>query len=407
MSTCPALQLNGASLAQTLRGLDCRVGEGAADAFGRLFGQHGALMPVLTAMLTLYVGLFGWALLTGRSRLGLAALTPRMMTIGLVMTFATSWLAYQNVVWQLAVGAPDQLASVVAGTHGSATSAFADKIEIIFAAISDATHQSANGAVQASQATADGASHNVSFLSTQGMLWISGLMLLVGTVGVMVTAKIVLAALLALGPVFIVLALFPATNGLFEGWLKATVASALVPLLTVLIGGAMLTIIAPLIRDALNDTTEESTRSALLLFLSACVYLALMVLLGRTATLIVAGWRLPFGGGQPVPPFAAQPTIAPVATVPMPGTASWQPGGVANPRVRAMMAGMSPSSSEGRGGSIADGTDRTERARTVVMGLVPTAAGASMGSGDRRLQGVGSRFRPRPDASTLPVKARL
>ncbi|HZV08946.1 MAG TPA: type IV secretion system protein, partial [Novosphingobium sp.] len=300
MNACPAMQLDGASLAQTLRGLDCAMGAGTATAFSRLFGSHGALMPALTGLLTLYVGFFGWGLLTGRTRLGLSALTPRMLTIGLVMTFATSWMAYQNVVWQLAVGGPDQIANVIAGGHGSAMNAFADKIEIIFSAIADATHQSAAGAVAASQATADGASRTVSFLSPQGMLWISGLMLLVGTVGVMVTAKIVLAALLTLGPVFIVMALFPATRGLFEGWLKASVASALVPLLTVLVGGAMLSMIAPLIRDALNDSTEQATRGAMMLFLSACVYVALMVLLGRTAAMIVSGWRLPLG--QPPAP---------------------------------------------------------------------------------------------------------
>lgn len=402
------VQLDGASLAQTLRGLDCAIGEGAASAFGRLFGQHGALMPALTAMLTIYVGLFGWALLTGRSRLGLAALTPKMMTIGLVMTFATSWLAYQNVVWQLAVGAPDQLASVVAGTHGSATSAFADKIELIFSAIADSTHQTGAGAVAATQAQSDGASKTISFLSPQGMVWLSGLMLLVGTVGVMVTAKIVLAALLALGPVFIVLVLFPATRGLFEGWLKATVASALVPLLTVLIGGAMLSMIAPLIRDALNESSEEATRGALMLFLSACVYMALMVLLGRTATMIVSGWRLPFAGREQAAAGTTTivaPSGAVVATGiggPLPASAA----SAANPRVRSMMAGLRPSATEGASGSPGSG-DRPERARTIVMGLNSAAAPVAANAGDRRLQGVGSRFRARPDASTSSVKARL
>ncbi len=84
-------------------------------------------------------------------------------------------------------------------------------------------------------------------------------MLLVGTVGVLVTAKVALAALLALGPVFIVLSLFRGTRGLFEGWLKAVVSFALVPLFTVLIGGGALTLIAPLIRSALMDRGAVST----------------------------------------------------------------------------------------------------------------------------------------------------
>ncbi|WP_068093722.1 type IV secretion system protein [Novosphingobium rosa] len=405
MNGCPVIQLDGANLALTLRALDCATGQGAATAFSRLFAQHGALAPALTAMLTLYVGFFGWGLLTGRSRLSLAALTPRMMTIALVITFATSWLAYQNVVWQLAVGAPDQIASVIAGTHGSATLDFANKIEIIFSAIADATHQSAANAVAAPQALGNGASQSVSFLSPQGMLWISGLMLLVGTVGVMVTAKIVLAVLMALGPVFIVLALFPATRGLFEGWLKATVASALVPLLTVLVGGAMLTMIAPLIRDALLSSTEESTRGATMLFLSACVYVALMLLLGRTAGLIVAGWRLPFGAREPMPTTAPAPLASTLMMDTAGHDATRTAAASANPRVRAMMAGLRASGGD-PATQPAESRTQPERARAIVQGLMPDTASAATGPGDRRLQGIGSRFRPRPDASHLS-KGRL
>ena len=44
-----------------------------------------------------------------------------MMTLGLVLTFATSWIAYQSVVWNLATGAPDQVASILTGSRGPAT----------------------------------------------------------------------------------------------------------------------------------------------------------------------------------------------------------------------------------------------------------------------------------------------
>ena len=47
----------------------------------------------------------------------------------------------------------------------------------------------------------------------------------------LVVCRLALAALLILGPVFIVLALFEGTRGLFEGWLKSVAMFALVPLL--------------------------------------------------------------------------------------------------------------------------------------------------------------------------------
>ncbi len=58
-----------------------------------------------------------------------------MMTLGLVLTFATSWIAYQSVVWNLATGAPDEIASVLVGSKGSATLLFAQQLDGFFSAI--------------------------------------------------------------------------------------------------------------------------------------------------------------------------------------------------------------------------------------------------------------------------------
>ena len=135
----------GTGVAASLRAVDCAAGSLAQTAFGRLFGTDGALIPALTILLTLYVAFFAFALITGRSRLGVGELTPRMITVGLVLTFATSWLAYQSLVWNLAIGAPDQLAALLTGVKGSATQVFADKIDIVFAALVDASGSVAEG----------------------------------------------------------------------------------------------------------------------------------------------------------------------------------------------------------------------------------------------------------------------
>src|SRR6187549_960929 len=102
-----ALDGVGSGVAASLRAVDCAASATAQAAFGRLFGSDGALLPVLTILLTLYVAFFAFSLITGRSRLGISALTPRMITIGMVLTFATSWIAYQSFFWNLMVGGPD------------------------------------------------------------------------------------------------------------------------------------------------------------------------------------------------------------------------------------------------------------------------------------------------------------
>jgi len=192
-ATCQAaLDGVGNGVAAGLHGVDCAASQMAESAFARLFGTSGALLPALTILLTIYVALFALALVTGRSRIGINSMTSRLVTIGLVLTFATSWIAYQSVVWNLATGAPNELAGILTGTPGNATDVFAAKIDVVFQALI----QASNGQ------TADSA------FSPPGLLWVGGTLLLLGTVGILATSRIALAVLLALGPVFVVLALF-------------------------------------------------------------------------------------------------------------------------------------------------------------------------------------------------------
>jgi len=400
MSSCAAINIENGGLAEALRAVDCRTGEGTAIAFGRLFGDHGGLMPALTVLMTLYVAIFAIGLLTGRGRVGLPALTPRLLTLGLVMTFATSWLAYQNVIWTLTTGAPDQLASIIAGTHGSASAAFADKLDTIFSAIADSAQQTpepaaaagAAGATSAAPQAATGAAAIGGIFTPPGMLWLSGLMLLVGTVGVLVTAKVALAALLAVGPVFIIMALFSGTRGLFEGWLKAVVSFALVPMFTVLIGGATLALISPLIQDALLDSTQVATRSVIALFLAACVYSALMAIVVKTTTTIVATWRVPFGRtSEPAPMAAPQFPLVSAA----PALAGSPAAALAAERVRSMVAALPVPS-----GEVSAKAASTTRTRHIVTQAPASAVSVAPRGAVRRVQGVGSRFRAPHAASS-------
>lgn len=287
---------SAASLADMLRSVDCMAASATAQGFDRLFGAHGALTLALTLTLTLYVGLLAVNLLTGRSALTVSVLTPRAMGLGIALTFATSWLAYQSVVWNLAAGAPDQLASLLLGVRGSATDAFAGRLDRVFAAVADAAQATQQSGVKAAQGQ---------LFTPPDILWMGAFLLLLGTVGVLIIAKTALAALLALGPVFVILALFPGTRGLFEGWLKAVAAFALTPLFAVLIGVGTLVMLDPII--AALDAGEITMRAAMSLFLAAFVYCGLMFAAARTAILVTAGWQLRFQEAR------ARPSVVPAS----------------------------------------------------------------------------------------------
>ena len=290
MSTCPTFGDGGPSgIAEALRVVDCMSGEAASFAFSRLFGSDALLGQALTLALTLYIAFYAVGLLTGRTSLSVSSLTPRMMTLGIALTFATSWVAYQSVIWNLLVGAPDQIASLLIGSQGSATSLFADRLDTIFAVVAQAA--------ALTEANASGLQQSTSLASGPDLLWLSALLLLLGTVGVLLVARIALA-MLALGPIFIICGLFEGSRGLFEGWIKAAVLFALTPLLAVLIGGATIAMLSPMLDSLAAAGGQVPLRLTTTLFLAAAVYCALMALCLKIAGTMVAGWRLPFSSGR-------------------------------------------------------------------------------------------------------------
>jgi type IV secretion system protein VirB6 len=283
MSQCVPFGADGpAGVADALSKVDCLATDATSVSFGRLFGAHGSFQTALTIILTLYIALLAFNLLTGRSALRLSVLTPRMMTLGMVLTFATSWIAYQSVVWNLATGAPDEIASVLVGSKGSATLLFAQQLDGLFSAITDAV-TNVNPQAVAAQA---------GMTSPMNILSLGGLILLLGTVGVLVVCRLALAALLILGPVFIVLALFDGTRGLFEGWLKSVVMFALVPLLTVVMGSGALVAIGPMIAGLDQSGGQIPLRTAVSILFASIIYLALMLVVFKVAATLTRSWRL-------------------------------------------------------------------------------------------------------------------
>ena len=388
MSACEALAANAPSgVAPALRAVDCLANEAAATAFSRLFGSAGSLTPALTILLTLYIAFFAISLLTGRSRVSVSALTPRMMTLGLVLTFVTSWLAYQGVVWNLAVGAPDQIAGILLGAKGSATQLFADRIDMIFAAIAEVASVSGGGQGGALQNTASGS------FTAGNLMWLGALLLMLGTVGVLVTARIALAVLLAIGPVFVVLGLFSGTRGLTAGWLRGVVMTAITPLFVVLGGGLMLELLVPVV-NALREGEGIDGRAAMALFMIAAIHIALMTMVLRVIGSMVAGWQV-FGlaapesrtGARTTPEVAPAPLAGPVGgamAYPVAATDLRRSSGIA----AAAMTAESPAAPTA-------GDNRTSiTSRTVVTTATDPGPLPAL-RGEARTRGIGSRFQAR------------
>lgn len=285
MNACPTVPTGGeASLAGTLASIDCQLNDAVGIAYGRLFGHSGTFAMALTLLLTIYVAVMALGLIGGRMKLSLSGAMPRVLALGLVLTFATAWPAYQTVATDLLSRGPDQIASaVLSGNSDSATQVFAHRLDRLFA-----RHVELARSLQS-----QGKDPSANLQMSAKLAWASALLLVLSTAGLLVMVRIVLAILLALGPVFIVFALFRSTRGLFEGWLKSVVAFALAPLLLVLGGAGLIALLSPLLDSAMDDpaTAGEAVQPLAMLFVAAVVYVLTLAALFWAAISLTRGWR--------------------------------------------------------------------------------------------------------------------
>lgn len=381
-----ASQAMGTGVAAALTAVDCIASGVSEQAFNRLFGTEGQLAFALTVLLGLYVAGFGISLMLGRANLGVRALLPKMMTLGLVLTFATSFVAFSTVFYNIFIGGPDQIAGILTGTRGeSATSVFAQKLDVVFQAIQQAS----------------GDTKDISAFSPSGMMWIGAMLLLLGTVGLLVTARIALALLLALGPIFVVLALFEGTRGLFTGWLKGLTMMALTPLFAVLGGSIMLEMAVPVLAALVAVPGQIDQQAAMAFFLIGAVHMALMLLALKVASTMVAGWQV-FGlvpskergrssdGPRPVP------VPQPVGTAPRNTNVAPASAALAGRRAE---VGALPTVMAANDTGPAGTVSRETRVYTSSSGggQVPPP-----GSATSRTRGIGNRFRSAGTAKPAP-----
>ncbi len=397
-TTCDmAAQSMGTGVSAALTAVDCIASGMSEQAFNRLFGSEGQLAVALTVVLGLYVGFFGISLMLGRSNLSVRALLPKMMTLGLVLTFATSFVAFSNVFYNVFIGGPDQIAGILTGTSSgtggeSATAVFAQKLDVVFLAVQQAS----------------GDTKDISAFSPPGMMWLGAMLLLLGTVGMLVTSRIALALLLAVGPIFVVLALFEGTRGLFTGWLKGLTMMALAPLFAVLGGSIMLEMAVPVLAALLKTPGQIDQQAAMAFFLVGAVHMALMLLALKVAATMVAGWQV-FGlvpdkersrgsdGPRAVP--AAQQALAgaPRGAVLPPSSPALTPRRVELAPLQTLAA----ANDTGSDGSVSRGT------RGFATGGAGGSGATPLNPATSRTQGIGNRFRTAsaPKAAPAPTAA--
>ncbi|CAN7325964.1 type IV secretion system protein [Phenylobacterium sp. LjRoot219] len=314
-----------------LTSVDCHVATLVQTGYGALAGPDSQLLAALTSVLAIYVAVLGLRLMLGLGALRVGDLTLAAVKIGLVLALASNWPLYHRLVFETLFHGPEQLTGEL--LLGSAS---AKPIEAVRGALQMAFDEMQAAAAFYAGKTPGGASP---WLGGAGFsaaaLNLSSVLMLSSTLGVLLGVRIVLAALLTAGPVFLGFLLFPSTRGVFIGWLRAAIGLSLAPLFALLALVLQLQLVQPQLAAlaALRAQSGDDTAPAIAV-LVITLTTALVTLAGVIACAVVGfSLRLPLGrtpnAGQtsgasqsPATPADRLATFAPAALAPPPRVAA-------------------------------------------------------------------------------------
>jgi type IV secretion system protein VirB6 len=230
------------------------------------------LEPAIVTFATVYVMVWGYLQMTGRIDEPLIAGLKRMTTLAVVLGIALHLWLYNSLIVDTFYEAPAQLAAAIVGA--------ADPVKTI-----DAIWDS-GGAVAGYLFTNGGLlAGQFGYYLAGTIIWVLVGLLCVYTMFLIALSSIASAVLLALGPLFIAALLFDGTRRLFESWIGQLTNYALITILTVLVSGLLLQIVA----SYASQTAARGTGISLMDTLNMLLMSVLVFLLMRQVMPIASG----------------------------------------------------------------------------------------------------------------------
>ena len=302
MMTCPAISTGDAFLSALLRHIDCQGQTIGAAGYQALSDPGSPLALALTALLTIFVALFGLRMMLGEAptlRDGVMAVAK----IGVVLVIATSWPAYRTVVYDVIVDGPAQLSAVLGGP-ADLPGADGDLIRRLQAAdvsisrlINRGTGRNDVTALSASNDKAPGEPPERTPIADDPAFGTARVVFLSSTVAAFVVVRLTAGVLLALAPLFAGLLLFGLTRGLVTGWARALVFTLLASIAATLLLGVELALLEPWLAQVLRLREDKIvTAAAPVELLILCLGFAL-ALAGSFAVILRLAFAVDFSFG--------------------------------------------------------------------------------------------------------------
>lgn len=204
----------------------------------------GAIGPVSGQLLILYVILYGWMMMRGMVDEPVTDFVTRMVRLAVIVGLALNMGYYNGYIVNFIWNTPEAFAAYVTGGGyvGSSNINFLDQLMTDFYNLGDKFWAYSSG-----MTSVDLGPKLVALL-----VWVAGTALTAYAAFLLILAKVALAILLGIGPVFVLLLMFEGTKRFFESWL----GQALNYVMMIVLTSAAVKLILTLIQKAIPNATE-------------------------------------------------------------------------------------------------------------------------------------------------------
>lgn len=214
-----------------LNTVDSVIGNFVSNVYSNFIQANSGTISLL---FTVYVMLLGYRLLYHGYLYNMSHVVRHLIIMLCVYGMVMNWDLYNIFVYNIFTNEPGNIASILVNASGHSGS-ISQALDAIYKSIIDATV----GFFGQISFSASG----VAFLLYGILVFLIGTFLCVFALLLFIYAKMMMAIVLALGPIFILFFLWEPTKGLFASWLRTLITLALIPIITTAILVLMLSVI--------------------------------------------------------------------------------------------------------------------------------------------------------------------
>lgn len=234
--------------------------------------------PVAAALLTIYVMLWGAGIASGQISEPFTDGAKRIIRMCVIISFALTVGVYQGTASDFFLSAPAAMATEIAAP-GSTT---ADP-----ASIADILDESLGKGIEiGNKAWQQGDKKNslvppgmagFGYYALAIMIYLSVAIVVAIAAGIIFVAFVAMALLLAVGPMFILLAIFPQTKRFFEAWIGQVVTYAILFVLVAVCVGITFSLFAKFLNDLPSTEWQETVINTIKIVAAAIAVVAVLL----------------------------------------------------------------------------------------------------------------------------------